>query len=163
MQEFYKPIDFHYLTYNFKVLRIPSISFSKFKTPLKIFKRIHNGDVPLEAIEKDQTKLKRGLGRINQGDPKNKSLEQKKTINNIKNLYNSREEVVQMFNGYAKNMSRNIYDSKQGTGLKMLTPKQMLHRLSIALAQIKARNNSESLLNETRQIVYSLCQSKEIN
>ena len=38
----------------------------------------------------------------------------------------------------------------------------MLQRLPIALAQIKADNNSESLLNEIRQIVYSLCQSKEI-
>ena len=38
----------------------------------------------------------------------------------------------------------------------------MLERLPIALAQMKAGNNSESLLNETRQIVYSLYQSKEI-
>ena len=59
-------------------------------------------------------------------------------------------------------MSRNIYDSKQGTRLKILTPKQMLQRLSIALAQVKSGNNSESLLNEIRQIVYSLYQSKEI-
>ena len=49
-----------------------------------------------------------------------------------------------MFNNYAKNKSRNIYESKQGTGLKMLTPKQMLQRLPIALAQIKASNNSET-------------------
>ena len=61
-----------------------------------------------------------------------------------------------------KNMSKNIYKSKQGTRLKILTPKQMLQRLSIALAQIKEGNNSESLLSEIRQIVYSLCQSKEI-
>ena len=67
-----------------------------------------------------------------------------------------------MFNNYAKNMSRNIYQSKQGTGLKILTPKQMLQRFPIALAQIKAGNNSESLLNEIGQIVYSLYQSKEI-
>ena len=67
-----------------------------------------------------------------------------------------------MFNNYAKNMSRNIYESKQGTGLKMLTPKQMFQRLPIALAQIKAGNNSETLLNEIRQIVYSLYQSKDI-
>ena len=46
--------------------------------------------------------------------------------------------------------------------LKILTPKQMLQRLPIALAQVKAGNNSESLLNEIRQIVYSLCQSKQI-
>ena len=41
-------------------------------------------------------------------------------------------------------------------GLKILTPKQMLQRLRIALAQVKAGNNSESLLNEIRQIAYSL-------
>ena len=58
------------------------------------------------------------------------------------------------------------YDSKQnetkGTGLKILTPKQMLQRLPIALAQVKASNNSESLLNEIKQIVFSLYQSKQI-
>ena len=56
------------------------------------------------------------------------------------------------------------YDAKQqkGTGLKVLTPKQMLKRLPIALAQISAGNNSESLMNEIRQIVYSLYRSKEI-
>ena len=51
---------------------------------------------------------------------------------------------------------------QEGTGLKILTAKQMLQRLPIALAQIKAGNNSESLLNGIRQIVYSLYQSKEI-
>ena len=38
----------------------------------------------------------------------------------------------------------------------------MLQRLPIALAQVKAGNNSESLLNEITQIVYSLYQSKQI-
>ena len=58
------------------------------------------------------------------------------------------------------------YDAKQneteGKGLKILTPKQMLERLPIVLAQVKAGNNSESLLNEIRQIVYYLYQSKQI-
>ena len=58
------------------------------------------------------------------------------------------------------------YAAKQnetrGKGLKTLTPKQMLQKLPIALAQVKAGNNSESLLNEIRQIVYSLYQSKQI-
>ena len=48
---------------------------------------------------------------------------------------------------------------QRGAGLKIVTPKQMLQRLPIALAQAKAGNNSESLLNEIRQIVYSLYQS----
>ena len=50
----------------------------------------------------------------------------------------------------------------KGTGLKIFTPKQILQRLTIAFAQIKAGNNSKSLLNEIRQIFYSLYQSKEI-
>ena len=84
-------------------------------------------------------------------------------MDNIENLYNSGEEVVKMFNDYARNMSKNIYVSKpEGTGLKILTPKQMLQRLPISLAQIKAGENSQNLLNEIRQTVYSLYQSKEI-
>ena len=46
--------------------------------------------------------------------------------------------------------------------LKILTPKQMLKRLSTVLAQVKAGNNSENLLNGIRQIIYSLYQSKQI-
>ena len=52
----------------------------------------------------------------------------------------------------------NIHHSK----LNILTHKQMLQRLPIALTQVKAGNNSESLLNEIRQIVYFLYQSKQI-
>ena len=51
---------------------------------------------------------------------------------------------------------------QEGQGLKILTPNQMLKRLPIVLAQIKAGDNSESLLNEIRQIAYSLYRSKEI-
>ena len=46
--------------------------------------------------------------------------------------------------------------------LKIITPKQMLQRLPIALPQVKASNNSENLLTETWQIIYSLYQAKEI-
>ena len=58
----------------------------------------------------------------------------------------------------AKNEAKNKTSDK---GLKILTPKQLLYRLPIALAQVKAGNNSENLLNEIRKIVYSLYQSKE--
>ena len=64
-----------------------------------------------------------------------------------------------MFNNYARNMSRNNYDSKQeGTGIKILTLKQMLQRLPIALTQIKAGNNSQNLLNEIRQITQKIAE-----
>ena len=50
----------------------------------------------------------------------------------------------------------------KGTGLKILTPKQMFQWLPIALAQVQAGNSSQNLLNEIRQIFYSLYQSKVI-
>ena len=52
--------------------------------------------------------------------------------------------------------------TKYGDGLKILTSKQMLQRLPIALAQVKAGNASENLLNEIRQTIYSLHRAKEI-
>ena len=65
---------------------------------------------------------------------------------------------------------QNIFDKIYGfsilntdhSKLKVLTPKEMFQRLPIVLAQVKASNSSESLLNEIRQIVYSLYQSKQV-
>ena len=48
------------------------------------------------------------------------------------------------------------------SNLKVLTPKQMFKILPIALAEVKTGNASENLLNEVRQIIYSLYQAKEI-
>ena len=56
----------------------------------------------------------------------------------------------------------NNNDDQQGQGLKILTPNQMLSRLPISLAQLKAGNNSEKLKNEIRQILYSLYRSKKL-
>ena len=52
---------------------------------------------------------------------------------------------------------------QQGQGLKILTPKQMITRLPILLAQLKAVNNSEKLKNEIRQKVYSFYRSKNLS
>ena len=52
--------------------------------------------------------------------------------------------------------------NQQGKGLKILTPNQMLSRLPISLAQLKAGNNSQKLKNEIRQILYSLYRSKKL-
>ena len=59
----------------------------------------------------------------------------------------------------------NEYDSNgwsSGSGLKILTKKQMFNRLPILLAQIQAGNNSIKLKNEIRQILYSLYRSKAL-
>ena len=52
--------------------------------------------------------------------------------------------------------------NQEGKGLKILTPNQMLSRLPITLAQLKAGNNSEKLKNEIRQLLYSLYHSKNM-
>ena len=52
--------------------------------------------------------------------------------------------------------------NQQGSDLKILKPSQMLSRLPISLAQLKAENNSEKLKNEIRQILYSLYISKKL-
>ena len=49
-----------------------------------------------------------------------------------------------------------------GQGLKILTPDQMLSRLPITWAQLKAGNNSEQLKNEIRQLLHSLYRSKSL-
>ena len=95
-----------------------------------------------------------------------KPTEQKEKNNKLEKFNNSTEEVTNFFKDYIEMLSDAKYDAKQdetrGKKLKILTPKQMLQRLPIALAQVKAGNNSESLLNEIKQIVYSLYQSKQI-
>ena len=53
--------------------------------------------------------------------------------------------------------------SNYGEGLIILTPKQMLQRLPIALGQLKAGNTTKNLLNEIRQIIYSQFRAKQIN
>ena len=80
------------------------------------------------------------------------------------NFFEGREKVLDAFESKIFSIKSkgagilNLNHSK----LKVLTPKQMLQRLPIALAQVKAGNNSESLLIEIRQIVYFLYQSKQI-
>ena len=77
-------------------------------------------------------------------------------------LYESREGFIKLFNDYSLTMSEVKYKTKHGEGLKILTPKQILQRLLIALTQVKAGNTSENLLNEIRRIIYSLYQTREI-
>ena len=82
-------------------------------------------------------------------------------------LYKARNEAIKLYDDYSLMMSEAKTKAKQnnttkGKGLKIFTQKQMLQRLRTALAQVKVGNNSEKLLNEIQQIIYSLYQSKEI-
>ena len=77
-------------------------------------------------------------------------------------LHKARNEAIKFFDDYSLIASDGKNKAKNKTSGKILTPKQLLQRLKIALAQRKVGNNLESLLSKIRQIVYSLYQSKEI-
>ena len=102
------------------------------------------------------------MGEIKKAQKKYLSKESKEARTNIDNLYTARKAAIDFLDEYTSRASEARRQAKNRTGIKILIPKQMLQRLPIALAQIKAGMNSQGLLNEISQIVYSLYQSKEI-
>ena len=56
-------------------------------------------------------------------------------------LYKARNESIKFYDDYSLMMSKAKTKTTKETGLKILTPKQMIQRLPIALAQVKAGNN----------------------
>ena len=80
-----------------------------------------------------------------------------KITNNAKKIKNRNNmvEIVELI------LKFNQID-QEGSGLKILTPNQMLSRLPISLVKLKAGNNSEKLKNEISQILYSLYRSKKL-
>ena len=95
---------------------------------------------------KDKTKNNELVNMINSGleDLKEEIKNMSKNEIKIKNP-DKIVEIVEMILKFNK-------QNQQGKGLKILTPNQMLSRLPIALAQLKAGNNSEKLKNEIRQL-----------
>ena len=137
-------------------------SFDDLDDPLTLLNNIKKGKTSMGKAIEQQYNFRKYLNLIRIG---NKNENQKRTLANINIFYNARDNAIQFIRDYggmileAKNQE---IEEQFGKGLKILTPNQMFKRLPIALAQIKADNNSESLLNEIRQIIYSLYRSKEI-
>ena len=145
-------------------------SFESFRS-IKTFDRdINNATIIVKEADKDQSDfLVEILNFKKQIKRQNPEKKQKKKLFLRKNLYalfDGRERALHAFGS-------KIFPIKiEGTGfsdkasdhsnLKILTPKQMLQRLPIALAQVKAGNTSENLLNEIRKIIYYLYRAKEI-
>ena len=101
-----------------------------------------------------QEKIRRKLtSDINKIIKKGKIRGVQKSNKNIKTLQ-IRKKVIKLFNDHP-NMEKNS-KAKYGEELKILIPKQILQGLSMNCTQVKAGNTSENLLNENRQIMYSL-------
>ena len=141
--------------------------FRTFNTIRTFGEDIYEGKLTLQEADQDQSDLADQINNfIKETRPKNYDKKQDKKIvtKNLRNFLKAREMVL---NGFR---SKIFLTKSTGTGLfntdnsklKILTPKQMLQRLPIALAQVKAGSNSENLLKEIQQIIYSLYQAKEI-
>ena len=112
------------------------------------------------------------LKYLYQTNDKEKNNELVNMINNglkdlketIKNM-SKKERKIEKPDKIVKILKKILKFNKQkqeGQGIKILTPNQMLSRLPITLAQLKAGNNSEKLKNEIRQLLYSLYRSKNM-
>ena len=134
--------------------------FIKFKTIRVFANEIRTNIINMSMANDEQDQLLRYINKL-KSKKKPRNSESKKLKEDVLNsaiaLLKGREMV---FKAFESRIFLKIEELRKGKGLKILAPKQMLQRLPVALAQIKAGNNSESLLNEVRQIVYSLYQSK---
>ena len=140
--------------------------FRGFKTIRAYGNDIGNNVTSLKAANLEQANLMAHIQNFVKNakphDPEQKKLKSD-VLNSVRALFDGREL---MYNAFRSGIFHRLEESQEGEGvnemLKKLTPNQMLKRLPIALAQVKAGNNSESLLNEIIQIVCSLYRSKEI-
>ena len=130
--EMSREISYNKLVYNFKGPTSP-ISFTKFGGPMYTYNQLKNGDTALQEVGKQQKDFKKELNEITLRNPKHKSDNQLYVIKNVKNLYDSRQKIINLLNDNLKIRSEAIYKSKQnetkGERLKILTPKQMHQRL----------------------------------
>ena len=139
--------------------------FQKFKTIRSVGREIYCNLPPDDAFEK-QISLKNDIDIFKESTKPEKSVKKEKkiTLKNTIILLNGRHSILNAFEceifpkGKQVKELRSILDKQ----LRILTPKEILQRLPIALAQVKAGNTYENLLNEIQQIIYSLYRQKEI-
>ena len=141
-------IDYNNLKY-VSVNNRSSYTFSKLEDPLTFLNKIKKGETSIEEARIEQQNYLEYLNVIRKG---NKNAEKRKTLANINMLYNARNDAIKFIEDYGSMIleAKKLAREQEGTGLTILTPNQMLKRLPIALAQVKAGNNSEILLNEIR-------------
>ena len=139
--------------------------FRNFKTTRAFGNEIRNNVIGLDTANMEQANLLSYISdfmKTKPRDPEKRKLTSD-VLNSVTSLANGREMVLKAFQSGLFQVSKESQkDEGANEMLKILTPTQMLKRLLITLAPVKVGNNSESLLNEIRQIVYSLNRSKEI-
>ena len=133
--------------------------FGDVNNVIELFLKIQSGEMKLEEAKKLQNVFKWNLKE--ELRERHKSEEQKMTLENNKFLYESWEALIKLFNDYSLAVSETKYETNHGkeilsmlarvahvdklfdySNIQILSPKQMLQRLSAALAQVKVGNIS---------------------
>ena len=145
--------DLKYETYKY------IYDFQQFETIRPFGNSIYAGKISINETEMHRTNLLKNMVKFNdKSRPRSKEDKNKKrnTFDSVTALYEGRELTLNAFRS-------GIFPIKatHGKGLKISSPKQIFERLPIALASVKAGNASENLLNEIRQVIYSLYRAKE--
>ena len=122
--------------------------YFKYSSPSDMYKGLNKADtesnkVKVDFIKDDMINFKKDIENASKDD-----VDKIEKMNKIANI----AERILYFNN----------ENQEGSGLKILTTNQMLSRLPISLAQLKAGNNSENFKNEVRQLLYSLYRSKKL-
>ena len=132
-----KRIDFNLFNYYFKYSSLSDMYKGLNKADTE------NNKVKVDFIKDDMINFKKDIENASKDD-----VDKIEKMNKIANI----AERILYFNN----------ENQEGSGLKILTTNQMLSRLPITLAQLKAGNNSEKLKNEIRQLLSSLYRSKKL-
>ena len=153
--------------------------FRNFKTIRAFGNEIRNNVISLDTASIEQANLLSYISDFMKTKPRDpeKGKLRSDVLNSVTGLLRGREAVLTAFKSGIYQVSKKSQEGKganemsrmnaseganEGERIQILTPNQMLKRLPIGLAQVKTGNNSESLLNEIIQIVYSLYRSKEV-
>ena len=96
------------------------------------------------TLEEAKNYQKDYLGYLKNIRKGNKNVQQRQILANLNMFYNAREEAIKFIEDYGSMVleAKKLAREQEGTGLKILTPNQMLKRLPIVLAQVKAGNNA---------------------
>ena len=123
MNELHDSFDYSNLKF---VSPTKDVSFYEYKDSKELFNAMKNSQIKFSEVKNKQNEFLNKLSNIKIGK---KTAEQREVIDNLNKFYNSKE-VINFFRDYIEMLSDPKYDAKQnkteGTGLKILTPKQML-------------------------------------
>ena len=133
-----KKVDYNNLKYI--VIRSgEEFAFDKLEEPMVFLNNIKKGKISLEEAKNLQQDYEEYLNKIRKGN----KTEQRKALANISVIFNGRNNAIKFIENHSSIILEAKKLAKLGTGIKILTPKQMLQRLPIAIAQVKAGNNHE--------------------